>query len=116
MNPSHYPSLGNCKLLTESEFHITEKFYQYWKICDAFKDCMIHSEALVCPSIAELLDELPHKLPWYFELTIEKYYTKYKVIYKNWRWLKEWSFRIWELPNALSETWLWLKENDLLPK
>ena len=66
MNSSHYPSLELCKRLTENNFPRTEKvtFIEYNSDNRAIMDSTIFTDFhednfLVCPSIAELLDELP---------------------------------------------------------
>lgn len=138
MNPSHYPSLELCKKLTENWFPETEmeytEFYPIWnfeekEIVD-FKKWDFHIMGsdfsewswYKCPSIAELLDELPDD-----KIYKDKYSIYWLEIYKNIVQYANHSTDIdaepiilqryeWTIPNALAEIWLWLKENDLLPK
>lgn len=116
MNSSHYPSLELCKKLTEIGFPISEKFWQYWKICDAFHDCMIHSEASVCPSVMEVLDVMP--TIWWDTPKIVKNYLWWYVAYEwenheiIWAWWNKWQCD--NLPNALAEMILWLHENNYI--
>ena len=124
MNPLHYPSLELCKKLTEAGFPKTELFYSEWKhtqiqkeykwiITDTINpwDYETYKDINVCPSVMELLDELPRSK----NLEIEFRWIEVIVKYTDDRYLKH-SFRWNLLPNALAEMWLWLKENDLLPK
>ena len=107
MNPLHYPSIELCKKLTEAGFPETEyKPTQY-----------LNSEfnEYVCPSVMELLDEMPKYVKW-IPLQVDYWtgqwtycthcYVKYSWL--NYTWL--------DLPNALAEMWLWLKENNYLTK
>jgi hypothetical protein len=111
MNTTHYPSLELCKRLTCNWFPETEK-WEYYPDIDTY---------LEKPSIAELLDELPTSIKewWKYLLGINWVWTdkrqfnvRYETVY--------WSNKIWfqdeSLPNALTEMWLWLKENNYLPK
>jgi len=124
MNTSHYPSLELCKKLTEIGFPITEKFWQYWKICDAFHDCMIHSEASVCPSVMEMLDVMPQSIiEWVLQISHDchddgSWDLYWAVEYSAWQ---SWSFPMescdddkWWLPNALAEMVIWLHQNNYI--
>lgn len=113
MNQNHYPSLELCKKLTEARFPKTEKCFNDNEIRNDF-DYTRDAEYNVCPSIAELLDEMPERIKWWeFQMwKKECWYFKddatdnvhYPVIVFNKR----------SLPNALAEMWLWLKENNYL--
>lgn len=133
MKPHHYPSLELCKRLTEVGFPETEKFYCLyrhsqlskdfnWEIrdTDGTGDYEYIKESYRCPSIAELLDEMPHEIfkKWFWKwcLTIQKTDISYAVAY-----LFEWVprgeyFARTLLSDALAEMWLWLVENNYIPK
>jgi len=129
MNPLHYPSLELCKKLTEAGFPRTE--YQYEKNnnkrSQAFWDIKFWNNwysylsndwllEAVCPSVMELLDELP----WFIETEdwICRLILRKERWWENWYYDKNNSAMIFNdnLPNSLAEMWLWLKEDDLLPK
>lgn len=121
MNTSHYPSLDLCKKLTEAGFPETEKvwakIFQFKKedleydISDRYSDMLWECIwDYICPSIAELLDELPE---WMIEF--ERIGKEWKI----WYWYEDENPHIIysiNLPNALAEMYLWLKENNYLTK
>ena len=131
MNPLHYPSLELCKKLTEAWFPET-KYFWWWNHDTCKYDIMesyCEDYQWVCPSVMELLDEMPKEIflnELKYSLTIlsdnnwkyagrdyvTQYWVRYETIHlkilKNIHW--------WNLPNALSEMWLWLKENNYLTK
>ena len=108
MNSTHYPSLELCKKLTEDGFPETYLSMISWVIQEKRGVSSIEYfqgvVPLVCPSVMELLDELPTFV------AIEKEdnwtYSCYKFDFTP-------SYN-WALPNALAEMWLWLKENNYL--
>jgi len=130
LKSEHYPSLELCKKLTEAGFPQTENEWKTWQdwLIKWILPAKIKKKWLWglltwrrCPSIAELLDELPKSIETedleyylYIDVTNDKvYYTDDNC------WSCESELLIehfWEhLPNALAEMWLWLKENNLLP-
>ena len=117
-NPLHYPSLENCKRLTEMWFPYTEQYWssnllEVYKISEWF--WFSYDWEYVCPSIAELLDEMPKRI------TVDKkfFYLEIRgdmVVY-CWFTGQDANFTkvtIYPLPNALAETWIWLKENNYI--
>lgn len=69
MNTSHYPSLELCERLTEAGFKETEFLYAECQIIGNTRNPMITNKAwsndwiyFRCPSIAELLDEIPKSI------------------------------------------------------
>lgn len=179
MKTNHYPSLENCKKLTENWFQNTENsictacnwdwietcnnpdhsFFSlvnsswrcgnesrcpccwydenhkiknskcpnclwYW-ISKDIESMRIYDETYVCPSIAELLYELPkqfvHETHWFrrafeFQIWWNNYVDKYSVQYYCFINRETLINKCDNLPNALASMWLWLKENDLLHK
>lgn len=129
MNTSHYPDLELCKILIEAVFPKTELCWYEWKndkynwkipVWIDFPRSTESFNEYVCPSIAELLDELPKLIleDRYF-LNIEMdYWGTWIIVYQNcYCWDKCFDAIKWEnLPNALAEMWLWLKENNYLTK
>lgn len=121
MNTSHYPSLDLCKKLTANGFPRTEMWLldfwydraNQWDIMpyDFCLDCEDYEWTTYrCPSIAELLDELPE---WMIEF--ERIGKEWKI----WYWYEDENPHIIysiNLPNALAEMYLWLKENNYLTK
>ena len=133
LKSEHYPSLELCKRLTCRWFPETEK-WEYFTDIDTY---------LEKPSIAELLDELPKVIEaygWFALLSILYCYPngeKVSIIYKFLSPVKiptiytkdDWTeyakmdknttlhcLQEDTLPDALAEMWIWLKENNLLPK
>lgn len=122
MNSSHYPSLELCKKLTEEGFPEATSCHFRRNNSDIYEHTFWpwDDESYVCPSVMELLDEMPKLIHywWIHYLTI------------NWEWTGNWYFNCrykptyWEgkmfhneaIPNALAEMWLWLKENNYLIK
>jgi len=116
MKQEHYPSFELCKKLTEAWFRWTERIINDdWKF--DYPDC----DAFACPSVMELLDELPERIDkwqyyylfteWLKDVTIYYWYnTEF-----DWVEILEWTLITWLLPNALAEMWLWCKENNYLP-
>lgn len=125
MNTTHYPSLELCKKLTEIGFPISEKFWQYWKICDTFHDCMIHSEASVCPSVMEMLDVMPRDInvwpheytwnitPYWFTYAPNQSHSTDKIPFFATD-MSDDSAGISIDPNAFAEMILWLHDNKYL--
>ena len=74
----------------------------------------------VCPSISELLDEMPKAIEGrdlYWELFISRLFISYLAGTTS----VEYVYLInnthcveWKLPDALAEMWIWLKENNYL--
>ena len=113
----------------KKDFHISSIKYQkdrkddLWIAESTKKKDEIKLEDSVrysCPSIAELLDELPNSRNRTVAVEIYTKETWNPVIVYNigneimktfW-----WEDDARSIPNALAECWLWLKENDLLPK
>lgn len=66
MNTSHYPSLELCKKLTESGFPDTE--YNYIQDINGDTIVITHPEydtenfISICPSVMELLGEMPRRI------------------------------------------------------
>jgi len=128
MNTSHYPSLELCKKLTEAGFPITVKVRKLNMAWYQAPQCLhIPIWYWVCPSVMELLDEMPNFIQvkykdwdvWNYKLEIGRQWASksreaYYVHYVEWTWAH--SFMLWTLPNALAEMWLWLKENNYLSK
>lgn len=105
-----------------------------WKIvmkweCDFCKSWIINSDEfddmeklfddttiIFCPSVMELLDEMPIIINDDKQLYLVKHEDlNYSVKY----WSKNWGSDFWTfntLPNALAEMWLWLKEYNYLTK
>ena len=118
MNTSHYPSLGLCNKLTEAGFPTTELWIQ-WNCWNwSHKYYRNKRTDFVCPSVMELLDEMPdyiiddrYTLSINYMLMWEIWYTP---IYGEDKLLKHFEWDI--LVNALAEMWLWLKENNYLTK
>ena len=128
MKESHYPSLELCKKLTEAGFPETENVwldskewaFVWWS--ESFRLWglkKIHEEYWYtfyrCPSIAELLDELPQSIHiWHHEYTLN--ITPYSITYiPNQSHSADIPLLPWiNVPNALTEMWLWLKENNYL--
>ena len=124
MNPLHYPSLELCKKLTSSNFPKTEKCWTRslkWNEESKKFPYEISSRPTpwgyyVAASVMELLDELPTMI----EKDWEKYFIctagKYIVIYSDYIKGNLHKTESYNLADWLAEMWLWLKENDLLPK
>jgi len=111
LNTSHYPSLELCKKLTELGFPETEKHKQYLWVGN-FK----------CPSIAELLDEIPENIlwiewiMWHFKMTkIWSCYAAFISQTEDWPVLDEYIW-FWDgnIPNALAEMYVWCVENNYI--
>ena len=116
MNTSHYLSLELCKRLTEAGFPETEENCLWYEGEDRLYTLeeMERLQKYACPSIAELLDELPEKI---FYQPKWKWNDAFLCITKDEVWYYgEWHSQIvhWTPPNALAEMWLWLKENNYL--
>ena len=111
MKIEHYPSLELCRNLTEAGFPETEKFMDYkWNIYSEWEIYHIS----VCPSIAELLDELPQYIDKHC-LTINAVGDgRSDVEYFNFNDEDLMVTFCWTLTNALAEMWLWLIENSYL--
>ena len=120
----------NCPYVSEYE---EPKFIPFWNIKIWESELEItdfknnpsawynESLPLVCPSIMELLDEIPSSIHiWHSEFTL--YISPYSITYypnQLWWWdvpvfasILSW----WTYQNALAEMWLWLKENNYLTK
>jgi hypothetical protein len=116
MNPSHYPSLELCKRLTETWFPKTEKIIEINQ--NEYPKTMwnIWVNCYYSPNIAELLDELPWEIEGCYLSIVKQfdwcYDISYQELFVSWELHKT----LWTLPNALAEMWLWLKENNYLPK
>ena len=128
MNTSHYPSLELCKKLTDLGFPMNKLIYHitnWWSlICnmDVYKltnqKPPIGGVEYVCPSISELLDEMPLSIQWCVLTIVRNIHDKdiyYQVSYEHindgiifLNILKE------TLPDALALIWIWLKENNYL--
>lgn len=98
MNNAHYPSLELCKKLMEAGFIWSARSQVLW------------TDKYVCPSVMELLDEIPKKIVYW----TEGYFSIKKLdFYIVWYSFDNWQVSFsWTLPNALAEMWLWLKENN----
>ena len=140
MTSLHYPSLELCKKLTEAGFPRTEMYigeYRHTQLNKEFEvtirdscyewDYETFRNVWFCPSVMELLDEMPNWITikykdwdvWNYKLEIGRQWTSesieaYYVHYVEWNWA--YAFYLNTLPNALSEMWLWLKENNYLTK
>ena len=109
MNQNHYPSLELCKKLTEMGFPKTEKCYNDAEIRNDIEYTR-DAEYNVCPSIAELLDELKEKViciesiqDWVYEVSVQiPVLNRYESDFQ------------WTLPNALASMYIWLKDNNYL--
>ena len=134
MNTSHYPSLELCKKLSANSFpKTTEEVMVYKQLSEDFWShieprYMQHTNGstsrIVCPSVMELLDEMPGSIPdWrnrafsIWTLVMWKFWWFWWVQY--WEWVEEWQTKKYceskeSLPNALAEMWLWLKENKFI--
>ncbi len=129
MTPLHYPSLELCKKLTEAGFPEETSCHFRKNNSDIYEHTFWpwNDESYVCPSVMELLDEMPNWITvkykdwdvWNYKLeigrqwtseSIEAYYAHYVEL--NWAYV----FCLGTLPNALAEMWLWLKENNYLTK
>ena len=139
MNPLHYPSLELCKKLTEEGFPNTEKCWARSLKWDDTKKTFPYELSsrptpwgyYVAASVMELLDELPCMISWEnkylserypekdigYILFMQKYYHCYRVSYFNKFF---WDYKHYidskNYADSLAKMWLWLKENDLLPK
>lgn len=128
MNTSHFPDLERCKKLTDVGFpetqmeRIQNSFSKDWiwmtdkarnELFD--KRCFdnLFSTADVkrhyrCPSVMEMLDAIEWRnirlLKW------EQNWVETQDTCLNWH-----AF-IWTPPNALADMYIWLKENNYLPK
>lgn len=106
MNSSHYPNIELCRKLTEAGFpeetschfrrnnsYIYEHTFWPW-----------NDESYVCPSVMELLDEMPKRIQ------IKNWWLYYYVSIDDveYPWL---DYDEENLPNALAEMYLFLKEN-----
>ena len=107
----------------KKDFHISWITYpkdredDYWAaIKDEIK--LEDSVRYVCPSIAELLDELPHEIEeeWktYWLCTV----MNITVVYSALNWISSPLHTIVNdkasIPNALLEMWIWCKENGYI--
>ncbi len=117
----------NCPYVSEYE---EPKFIPFWNIKIWESELEItdfknnpsawynESLPLVCPSVMELLDEIPKDIKWCWA-TIVKNYSGWYVRFE-WEYAPMWmAWDRWQcdsLPNALAEMWLWLKENNYLTK
>ncbi len=123
MKQEHYTSFELCKKLTEAWFPWTERIINDDGKFD-YPDC----DMFACPSVMELLDELPADIIENYRLYVKKCSAKsiykendeYIVYYRNTesgeqKWGSYWGFCDELLPNALAEMWLWCKENNYLP-
>ncbi len=138
MNTSHYPNIDLCKKLTEAEFPETENTWiedEEWDWIDIVRKSMndlleeinekkwipynrkYEEWEYVCPSVAELLDELPPtiKHEWVtYTLFMTKFWSEYRFF--NWQEIERiCKFMLATLSDSLSENYLWLKENNYLP-
>ena len=130
-NASHYPSLEICKKLTEVGFPKTEMYiweYRHTQLNKEFEvtirdncyewDYETFKNVWFCPSVMELLDELPSmiRIEKLCILKTTKLITwLYRTAYVDWSWI-DMVFSEDTYPNSLVNVWLVLKENDLLPK
>ena len=135
----HYPSLELCKKLTEELFPNNTEHYDWAFYYDYPNGRNFISDwnpvwlpenpyqQYLCPSVMELLDELPKKFEY-------KYKFYHLFIVYEWEWAVNIEYKdsdeygiliIWKdgsyrfgitEANWLAEMWLWLKQNDLLPK
>jgi hypothetical protein len=128
LKSENYPSLELCKKLTSHGFPDTNaNYYCLWndiRFYERYSDstwefwdyCEKHS---VCPSIAELLDELPIEIRqdgiWYMLVIWGNWCLQYYPDNFNAFHRPLADFR-WTLPNALAEMWLHLKENNYITK
>jgi hypothetical protein len=116
----------NCPYVSEYE---EPKFIPFWNIKIWESELEItdfknnpsagynESLPLVCPSVMELLDEMPHYITTdqnEYELNIRMNWDSILVMYVAWMGMV--SHFYWTLPNALAEMWIWLKENNYLTK
>lgn len=132
MKQEHYPSLELCKRLTETGFPKTHIRYFENQIIGIERvimwDYLLTNTdylAYVCPSIAELLDEMnwitcniPSDYNILTDLFNDDVWIYKKTDFCNcgsycWDWEKVTPVYT-SLPNALAEMWLWLKENNYL--
>lgn len=122
MNPSHYPSLELCRKLTEAGFPEETSCHFRRNNSDIYEHTFWpwDDASYVCPSVMELLDEMPDTIAQEYLLHFWKnndrqYWVSYQEV--------EWKHWLWEcgkwfetLPNALAEMWLWLVENGYINK
>ncbi len=81
MNISHYPSLELCKKLTEAGFPDTEMGYFTTCCPSEIARFIKNHQVYVCPSVMELLDELPADIIENYRLYVKK--CSAKSIYKE---------------------------------
>ena len=133
MNQNHYPSLELCKKLTEAWFPYTENmYYSNWVVVNTkFINTVAYAwelfdyakEEYVCPSIAELLDDIHSKwlfvsmwgwVIWWNE--IDWYHIIDFIVHFHSLWRDSREMRIIKKSPAewLAQMWLWLKENNYL--
>ena len=113
MNTSHYPSLELCKKLKEISFPHTEFSYypEIWKVMMFNKNAITHP----CPSVMDMLDLIPDKLPKTDEYPMNIYTLEIwkKFVAYSCEWLARKIFD-WTVPNSLAEMILWLHENKYI--
>lgn len=120
MKELQYPSLELCRCLTESNFPETEKFMDYkGRIYENWAGEHI-TFAYQCPSISELLDELPSviqkwKIEYWFDIFKKEdcQYISFDDDVLDPLIICDWMN---SLPDNLANLYLWLKTNNLLPK
>lgn len=134
-NANYYPSLEPCKKLTANWFPKTEKCWTRSLKWDEESKTFPYEVSsrptpwgyYVCPSVMELFDEMPKEIypKWLkHSLTIlsdnngiyawRDYLTQYWVRYDTIDQKICINIHWWNLPNALAEMWIWLKENNYI--
>lgn len=118
MNPLHYPSLEPCKKLTEAGFPDTELSNGSWWIDSIPYSTYAKWETTrtVCPSVMELIDKLPTKhYDQDAELSLHMLRDNICRVWYMHMWWYIWMYFHGTVPNALTEMWLYLKNNNSLP-
>lgn len=117
MKNNHYPSLDLCKKLTDIWFPRTEKYYNPKReSIEYFKWWLLGNWEYWCPSVMEMLDEIPWEIKWDWATIVKNaywYYVWFDWVYASlWRANNNWQVK--SLPNALAEMVLWLHETNYI--
>lgn len=122
MKTEHFPSLDLCKKLTEIWF--PETHYLYLADWTYVRDWFIWTTDeknlwfnAVCPSVMEMLDEIPIEIKkddiWYMLVVWGNWCVQYYPDNFNSFHIPLADFR-WNIPNALAEMILWLHKNNYI--
>ena len=115
MKTTHFPDLERCKKLTDVGFPENTGL-SFWVMPN-------NMNMIVCPSVSELLDEMPPDITRWdneefdtydlciFKLDKETFCIQYVLCDYVEEYIVQYT---WTLPNALADMYIWLKENNYL--